>query len=664
MKRYYKLFVVLATLGLNACAVFRQPDAEAQFKRGWNYEKGEGGVKQDYVQAVKWYRLAAERGDADAQNRLGVCYANGYGVGKDVETAYALFRKSAEHGHAGGQRNMGLCYRNGWGVAVDMGEAVEWFRKAAEQGDAWAQNDLGWHYETGTGIAQSRVEAEKWYAKSAEQGYALAQSNWGMFFLGHFRWAEDEKAFDLFSKAAAQGDVRGLYYVGTFYDGTFARKVEGIGTDYNEAANWYRKAAEKGHLEAQLRLGKMYHRGENWTTRDGDGKHTWHRFDTDFDEAVKWLGIVAERGNSEAQVLMGECYYYGKGVGRDYGVAVEWLLKAEKQGNKDAQTILGLCYLQGHGVEQDQAEAVRRFGISAESITTWGGPQFHLGGCYERGEGVTQDLTEAAKWYYLSALRRHAGANESLLRLAEGGNAEAQHNLALIFDRSSRTEIGGKLYENPIESAKWMGKAAELGHAEAQFQYGWRHAVEFKGYKQNHEEAAKWYRAAAEQGHAAAQYNLAICYATGNGVEQDDAEAAEWFGKAAEQGYVIAPFCMGICREIYDRSKTMFMQALQWVPEIAGQGHADVLDNPCVCYLRAQGIRVELHEQVYRDFWSDGRRDYANSQCAVGFLRARGYVAGRQFVVEDDVAEAVEWFRKAARQGFAPAQHNMGCCYE
>ena len=50
------------------------------------YSKGEG-VKQDYFEAAKWYRKAAEQGYASAQYNLGVMYANGYGVPQDKNLA-------------------------------------------------------------------------------------------------------------------------------------------------------------------------------------------------------------------------------------------------------------------------------------------------------------------------------------------------------------------------------------------------------------------------------------------------------------------------------------------------------------------------------------------------------------------------------------------------
>ena len=38
------------------------------------------GVRQDRVEAVRWYRRAAEQGSAQAQNNLGIMYDEGRGV--------------------------------------------------------------------------------------------------------------------------------------------------------------------------------------------------------------------------------------------------------------------------------------------------------------------------------------------------------------------------------------------------------------------------------------------------------------------------------------------------------------------------------------------------------------------------------------------------------
>ena len=63
------------------------------------YQSGQG-VPQDYADAMKWYRLAADQGDEDAQNNLGVMYAKGQGVPQDYAEAYVWFSVAAAGGDA------------------------------------------------------------------------------------------------------------------------------------------------------------------------------------------------------------------------------------------------------------------------------------------------------------------------------------------------------------------------------------------------------------------------------------------------------------------------------------------------------------------------------------------------------------------------------------
>ena len=124
----------------------------------------------DWIQLVKLYRKAAEQGNADAQYNLGLCYAKGVGVTKDLTEAVKLFRQAAEQEDAKAQYNLGRCYARGYGINKDSAEAFKWFRKAAEQENELAQYNLGWCYIKGVGIAKDETEALKWYRKAAEQG--------------------------------------------------------------------------------------------------------------------------------------------------------------------------------------------------------------------------------------------------------------------------------------------------------------------------------------------------------------------------------------------------------------------------------------------------------------------------------------------------------------
>ena len=107
--------------------------AEALQKGNTAYEQ------QDYTEAMRWFRKAADQGNADAPLKIGVLYGNGWGVAEDDAEAMRWFRKAADQGNTGAQVSIGWAYGNGLGVARDNAEAMRWYRKAADQGNAEAQ---------------------------------------------------------------------------------------------------------------------------------------------------------------------------------------------------------------------------------------------------------------------------------------------------------------------------------------------------------------------------------------------------------------------------------------------------------------------------------------------------------------------------------------------
>lgn len=185
-----------------------QGDARAQLKLGFMFTNGQG-VAQDPAEAARWYRLAAEQGNADAQFNLGLGYSGGEGVAQDYVEAARWYRLAAEQRHAYAEYNLGCLFKNGQGVAQDDGEAVRWFRLAAEQGLAIAQLLLGLGFKLGKGVKQDYVEAARWFRLAAEQGNANAQFLLGEMLL-YGRGVEQDKveAMRLYRLAAAQGNKR------------------------------------------------------------------------------------------------------------------------------------------------------------------------------------------------------------------------------------------------------------------------------------------------------------------------------------------------------------------------------------------------------------------------------------------------------------------------
>ena len=192
-------------------------DLDAQVELGERYQAGDGGVQQDYAEAVRWYRRSADQGHALGQAFLGFMYSNGRGVQQDYGEAVRWYRRSAEQGHALGQSNLGLMYSTGRGVRQDAAEAARWYRRSADQGHALGQNNLGVLYRDGRGVSQNDAEAVRWFRRSADQGRALGQANLG--------W---------------------MYENG-----------RGVRRDRVEAVRWYRRAADRGNSWAQEQLDRL-----------------------------------------------------------------------------------------------------------------------------------------------------------------------------------------------------------------------------------------------------------------------------------------------------------------------------------------------------------------------------------------------------------------------
>jgi TPR repeat protein len=86
--------------------------------------------------------VEAGAGDADSEFQLGLCYVNGEGVPRDFVNAVKWFRKAAEQNYAQAQYNLGVSYAKGEGVAKDYVEAYTWWFLAAGQGNEAAKYNM------------------------------------------------------------------------------------------------------------------------------------------------------------------------------------------------------------------------------------------------------------------------------------------------------------------------------------------------------------------------------------------------------------------------------------------------------------------------------------------------------------------------------------------
>lgn len=145
-------------------------DPQALFEIGARYTDGRGGVEADSKQAAHWYELAADRGFAPAEYRLGSLYEKGNGVPRDMAKAIALYKSAADAGNASAMHNLAVLEASGAAGTADYKAAIAWFTKAADLGIADSQFNLAILYARGNGTPQNLEESYKWFAVAAKGG--------------------------------------------------------------------------------------------------------------------------------------------------------------------------------------------------------------------------------------------------------------------------------------------------------------------------------------------------------------------------------------------------------------------------------------------------------------------------------------------------------------
>jgi len=205
---------------------------------------------KDYATAFAEWKAAAEGGFAEAQFDLGVLYAQGRGVKRDLTIAEQWYRKAAAQGNAEAEFALGQMYSRGWGVPRDEADAIRWFQMASAPETDGPATD--WAIIEGYGVERDDRQAAYWYELAAQKGHPEAQ-----FALAH------------------------LYASG-----------KGVAHDDEQAVRWTRAAAGRGYAPAQAALGTRYARGQGM---DRDDKHAYF-----------WLTVAWLHGEKSVDKLRAE----------------------------------------------------------------------------------------------------------------------------------------------------------------------------------------------------------------------------------------------------------------------------------------------------------------------------------------------------------------------
>ncbi|MFT3808950.1 MAG: tetratricopeptide repeat protein [Micropepsaceae bacterium] len=208
------------------------------------------------------------------------------------EEAIAIWLPLANAGDAAAQFNMGVMYANGLGVDRDMGVAMDWWEAAARQLHVRAAHNLALAMLAGEphdgdrdGEPPDTTAILRYLKIGADAGYPNSEYTLGKLYAEGVGVEKDpRRAAELFLSASIKGFAKAQYNLGKIYrDGT------GMKADTGLSLFWFAEAAERGHPRAQDRMAHRRLSGEGVPQDDV--------------EALKWAILAAAQGVESSQKL-------------------------------------------------------------------------------------------------------------------------------------------------------------------------------------------------------------------------------------------------------------------------------------------------------------------------------------------------------------------------
>ena len=237
-----------------------------------------------------------------------------------------------------------------------------------------------------------------------------------------------------------------------------------------------------------------------------------------------------------------------------YLTALAIAARQAQQGDAIAHTLVARIHAEGLGVPQDNKLAAQWYARGAQLGDVEAA--LGLGALHARGNGVPQDYAKAAELFETAARKGHAeGAyNLALLFLAGKGKPESPHRGFMLMQYAAEKGVTAAMYDvgtlyatgvgttaNAFEAAKWIGKAANAGHPEAEVEFA---VILLKNHEVPPDQLEKLRRrgvelllSASRKGLAVAQNRLARCHLDGIGTARDKLEAAKWHLVAKAGGH-------------------------------------------------------------------------------------------------------------------------------
>ena len=223
---------------------------------------------------------------------------------------------------------------------------------------------------------------------------------------------------------AEKGNIEAQNNLGKLYGSNLDFADENGGFDTKEAIRWFKLSAEQGNVAAQNELGLLF----KYMYRS-DKPFLTSRHVT---KAIKWFTSAANKGHAEARFNLGQMYSEGRTVKQDLKITFYWWTLAAEQGHAKAQNHLGGMYENGHGVPMNGEIAVKWYTSSAKLGLNIA--QFNLAWSFQYGLGGVKNYKNAYVWYLFAASNFHPDGYKKLVQLKNEMTADEISNAKIELE--------------------------------------------------------------------------------------------------------------------------------------------------------------------------------------------------------------------------------------
>lgn len=240
-------------------------------------------------------------------------------------------------------------------------------------------------------------------------------------------------------------------------------------------------------------------------------------------------------------------------------------------------------------------------------------------------------------------------ALSDIISAADRGDPAAQNALGIKY----ATGADG-LPHDDVRAVEWFRKAAQQNYDKAEVNLGDMYFYGLGGLDKSYLQALSWYLRAANQQNAGAQFRLGSMFEQGLGTDVDLKKAVGFYQSAANQGYPDAENLLGLLYATGgDGLARDDSQAIEWYHKAAEQGSRKAQKNLGDMYFRGLGLPGADYKAALGWYTKAADQNDAAAQYMLGYMSEKGLGNAQ------DVAAAIDEYRKAASRGNVDAQHAL-----